>query len=89
MVQGQEALNDFGVGDVGGPAVGGEDGFVQFAMSVGEPLRAGVVEVGERAFFLIRLRLRPVDWARLRVSPLDRERQPRGVPGGALARSRL
>jgi hypothetical protein len=41
VVQRQQS-KDFGVGESGAPPVGGEDGFVEFAMSVGEPLRAAL-----------------------------------------------
>ena len=50
MIQGQEAGEDFVFSEVGGPTVGGEDGFVEGAMGVGEPLGALVVKVGEGAF---------------------------------------
>ena len=52
-VEGEEALEDFGVGEVGGPAVGGGDGGVQVGMDVGEPGGALVVEVGQGAFLEI------------------------------------
>jgi hypothetical protein len=43
VVEGEEAFEDFGVGEVGGPSVGGEDGLVEFAVGVVEPRRALVV----------------------------------------------
>jgi hypothetical protein len=55
VIQGQEAGEDFVFGEVGGPTVGGEYGFVEGAMGVGEPFGALVVEVGEGAFFKDRL----------------------------------
>jgi len=55
VVEGEEAGEDFLVGEVGRPAVGGEDGFVEGAVGVGEPLHfsfsASVVELGEGAVF--------------------------------------
>lgn len=48
-VQFQQPGEDFFVGEVGGPVVGGGDGGVQVAVGVGEPGGAGVVEVGEGA----------------------------------------
>jgi hypothetical protein len=36
-------------GNVGGPAIGGGDRRIEIAVRVGEPLRARVVEIGERA----------------------------------------
>lgn len=53
-VQGQEAGQDFFVRQVGRPAVGGGDRLVQGPVQVGEPLRALVVEVRERAPFQVR-----------------------------------
>ena len=57
MVEGQEAGEDFLVGKVGGPAVGGEDGVVEGAVGIGQPFHfafgAGVVELGEGAVFEI------------------------------------
>jgi hypothetical protein len=49
VVERQEADEDFLLRQVRGPAVGGEDGCVEGAVSVCEPLGAGVVEVGEGA----------------------------------------
>jgi hypothetical protein len=49
VIQGQEAGEDFVFGEVGGPTVGGEYGFVEGAMGVGEPFGALIVEVGEGA----------------------------------------
>jgi hypothetical protein len=49
QVEGEEAFEDGGVGEVGGPGVGGEDGGVEVGVGVGEPGGAGVVEVGEGA----------------------------------------
>jgi hypothetical protein len=54
MIEGEEAGEDV-LGGEGlssncqGPAVGGEDGFVQGAVGVGEPGGTGVIEVGEGA----------------------------------------
>ncbi len=52
MVEGEEAGEDFlvreGFGGFG-PAVGGEDGAVEGAVGVGQPLGAVVVELGEGA----------------------------------------
>ena len=50
MVQGEEAGEDFFLGEVGGPAVGGEDGFVEGLVGVGEPGGSQIIEVGEGAF---------------------------------------
>ena len=44
-VEGEEAFEDLGVGEVEGPAVGGEDGGVECQVNVLEPGRALVVEV--------------------------------------------
>jgi hypothetical protein len=49
VVERQEADEDFLLRQVRGPAVGGEDSCVEGAVSVCEPLGAGVVEVGEGA----------------------------------------
>ena len=49
VIEGEEAAEDLVASEVGGPAVGGEDGFVKGAMGVGEPFGALVVEVGESA----------------------------------------
>lgn len=49
MVEGEEPCEDLLVGEVGGPAVGGEDRLVEGAVSVGQPLWTGVVELGEGA----------------------------------------
>jgi hypothetical protein len=49
MIQREKPREDFLVGKVGGPAVGGENRFIQSTVGVGEPLRAGVVELGEGA----------------------------------------
>jgi len=46
-VEGEEALQDLGVGEVGGPAVGGEDGGVEGGVGVVEPGGSLVVQVGE------------------------------------------
>ena len=43
----QELRQDLVVGEIGGPAVGGEHGLVEPAMGVGEPRRPLVVEVGQ------------------------------------------
>ena len=51
MVEGEEMGEYLLGGEVGGPAVGGEDGFVEGAVGVGEPGGTLVVEVGEGAFF--------------------------------------
>ena len=56
VVEGEEVGEDLLGGEVGGPAVGGEDGFVEGAMGVGEPVGARVVEVGEGAFLEFFLR---------------------------------
>jgi len=50
VVQGEQAGQDIFFLEVGGPSVGGKDGLVQGAVSVGEPLRTLVVEIGEGAF---------------------------------------
>jgi hypothetical protein len=47
VVEGEEMGEDLLVGEGGGPGAGGEDGFVEDAVGVGEPLGAGVVELGE------------------------------------------
>jgi hypothetical protein len=44
-VQGEEFLEDLFVGEVRGPVVGGEDGFVELRVRVREPGRAFVVEL--------------------------------------------
>jgi hypothetical protein len=46
-VEGEEAFEDLGVGEVDGPAVGGENGGVVGSVGVREPGWALVVEVGE------------------------------------------
>ena len=51
LVQGQEAFEDGFFGEVGGPAVGGGDGGVEFRVAGGEPGGADVVEFGEGAVF--------------------------------------
>ena len=51
VIEGEEVGEDLLGGEVGGPAVGGEDGFVEGAVGVGEPGGASVVEVGEGALF--------------------------------------
>ena len=43
MVEGEEAGEDFVAGEVGGPAIGGEDGSVEGAVGVREPFGAVVV----------------------------------------------
>ena len=50
MVQGEQAGQDIFFLEVGGPSVGGKDGFVECAVGVGEPLGTLVVEVGQGAF---------------------------------------
>ena len=50
-VEGEEAGEDFVVGEVGRPAVGGGDGGVEFLVRHVEPGGALVVEVRERALF--------------------------------------
>src|ERR1035441_7697543 len=50
MVEGEESGEDLLGGEVGGPAVGGEGGFVEGAVGVREPGGALVVEVGQGAF---------------------------------------
>ena len=47
-VERQQPLQDGGVGQVGGPAVGGAHGGVQPGVRLGQPGRAGVVERGQR-----------------------------------------
>ena len=44
-------------GNVLGPAVGGGDGAVERVMGVGEPARALIVEIGQRALVELRRRL--------------------------------
>ncbi len=51
VVQLQQAGKDFVSGEIGGPAVGGEDGGVEFSVGEVEPGGAQVVEVGEGALF--------------------------------------
>ncbi len=41
------ALQDFGVGQGGGPAVNGEDRFIQLAVGVRKRREADVVDAGE------------------------------------------
>ena len=50
MVQCEQALQEFGIVERGGPAVGGEDGLIQLAVRVNKPGRAGVVEIRKSAF---------------------------------------
>jgi len=50
VVQGEEPGEDFVAGEVGRPAVGGEDGLIEGAVSVGQPLGALIVEIGQSAF---------------------------------------
>ena len=54
QVQGQQALQDFGVAEAGGPAVGRSYGGVQGSVGVGQPGGALVVEVGQRPLFQFR-----------------------------------
>jgi hypothetical protein len=49
VVEVEEALEDFVVGEGGGPAVGGGAGFVERAMGLVKPGGALVVEIGEGA----------------------------------------
>src|SRR6185437_17134988 len=63
VIEGEEAFEDLGVGEGGGPAVGGEDGFVEGAVGVGEPGGAFIVEVGEGALFEVGF------WSVRRVQP--------------------
>lgn len=49
QVQFQQAGQDLAVGEVRGPAVGGEDGFVQGFVGQSKPSGRVVVEVGESA----------------------------------------
>ena len=56
MIEGEEAGEDVLFGEVGGifrPAVGGEDGAVEGAVSVGEPGGTLVIEVGEGALLQV------------------------------------
>jgi len=46
VVEGEKAGEDFVSGERGGPAVGGEDGFVKGAVGVGKPFGTLVIEVG-------------------------------------------
>jgi hypothetical protein len=46
-VERKEALDDGGVGEVGGPGIGGDDSVVEVDAGVGEPGGALVEEVGE------------------------------------------
>jgi hypothetical protein len=48
-VERQQPREDFVVGKVGGPVVGGGDGGVEALVGEVEPGGAGVVELGERA----------------------------------------
>ena len=52
-VEGQQAFQDFGVGETGRPAIGVGDSGVERGVEVGEPSGALVVEVGQGAFFQI------------------------------------
>ena len=54
-VERQQLAENVVIGDIGRPTVRGSHGGVKGFVSVGEPLRAGVVEVRQRAF-LERLR---------------------------------
>ena len=47
VVEGEKTGEDFVACEGGGPSVGGEDGFIESAVRVCEPLGALVVEVGE------------------------------------------
>src|SRR3984885_15171492 len=49
LIQFQESAQNLISAKVGGPSVGGEDGFVEGAVCVCQPLGALVVEVGEGA----------------------------------------
>jgi hypothetical protein len=53
VIEGEQAFEDFGIAESGWPAVGGEDGFVEFAMGVGQPSRPLVVEVREGAILAL------------------------------------
>ena len=50
-VEGEEALEDYGVGEVGQPAVGVKDGGIEVGMGVGEPGRT-LVRLDNRPQFL-------------------------------------
>ena len=69
MVEGEETGEYLLGGEVGGPAVGGEDGFVEGAVGVGEPGGTLVVEVGEGAFFQVGCG--DVGWVEPRVTETD------------------
>jgi len=53
VIQGEQALEDIGIGESGRPAVGGKDGFVEHAMRIGQPRGPLVVEVGKRAILAL------------------------------------
>jgi hypothetical protein len=78
VIQGEQVGEDLLGGEVGGPTVGGEDGFVEGAVGVGEPFGTGVVEVREGAlleFFL---------WSVGRIEPgvAERDEGAGGVGDG-------
>jgi hypothetical protein len=54
-VEGEEMFEDLVVGDVVRPAVGVEDGFIQFAVNLVEPIRALVIEFGKGPVFQLSL----------------------------------
>jgi hypothetical protein len=51
LIQGQEPFKDGFFAEVGGPAVGGGNGGVEFRVAGGEPGGADIVEFGKRAVF--------------------------------------
>ena len=55
-------LENLGIGQPGGPAVGGEDGDIQGAMRLRQPGRTGIVQVRQDALFnVVRGRIRRVE----------------------------
>ena len=49
QIQLEQPREDFVVGKIGGPAIGGGDGGIEFAVDQGEPRRPFVVEVRQRS----------------------------------------
>ena len=82
VVEFEEAGQDFIAGQVGGPAVGGKDGFIEGAVGVVEPgalaLFAQVIEVGEGAV----LQFLGIDLGRIEPGIAEAEEFAGGVGDG-------
>lgn len=49
VIESEQPLQEFRIGERGRPAMGGEDGLIQFAVSIHQPGGARVVEIREGA----------------------------------------